>query len=94
LENHLNYYHAGGAGLDARLAYGLATFVNSTIADLYFRQFNGHTQVNATDLRSLPYPNHAMLLRLADETDEEASQAQIDAAVERIVFESPTVHSR
>jgi len=63
-ENHLNYYHDGGCGLSLDLARGLAAFLNSTLVDSYFRQFNGHTQVNATDLRSLPYPPRDTLERL------------------------------
>jgi adenine-specific DNA-methyltransferase len=55
-ENHLNYFHRNGKGLDITLARGLAAFLNSTLVDEYFRQFNGHTQVNATDLRSMKYP--------------------------------------
>ena len=43
------------------LAGGLAAFLNSTLVDVYFRQFNGHTQVNATDLRNLRYPTRAEL---------------------------------
>ena len=62
-ENHLNVYHAGGAGLPLKLAKGLALFLNSTMVDAYFRQFSGHTQVNATDLRMLRYPDrHALEL--------------------------------
>ena len=56
-ENHVNYFHMGGSGLDSDIAYGLAVYLNSTAVDRYFRQFNGHTQVNATDLRSLWYPD-------------------------------------
>jgi adenine-specific DNA-methyltransferase len=56
-ENHLNYFHRNGRGLPLQLARGLAAFLNSTVVDAYFRQFNGHTQVNATDLRSLKYPS-------------------------------------
>lgn len=55
-ENHLNYFHANGGGLSMAFAKGLWAFLNSTFVDLYLRQFNGHTQVNATDLRSLSYP--------------------------------------
>ncbi len=55
-ENHLNYYHRDGMPLSRDEARGMAAFLNSTQVDLYFRQFNGHTQVNATDLRSLRYP--------------------------------------
>ncbi|MEJ7713500.1 MAG: hypothetical protein WKF84_27565 [Pyrinomonadaceae bacterium] len=56
-ENHLNYFHERGKGLNRDLAQGLTAFLNSTLVDAYFRQFNGHTQVNATDLRSLKYPS-------------------------------------
>lgn len=57
LENHLNYFHQSGRGLNATLALGLATYLNSTLVDQYFRQFNGHTQVNAGDLSNLGYPS-------------------------------------
>jgi len=63
-ENHLNYFHKQGKGLTADLAKGLAVYLNSTIVDQYFRLFSGHTQVNATDLRKMPYPTHEQLLRL------------------------------
>ncbi len=65
-ENHLNVFHAGGAGLDPTLARGLAGFLNSTIVDTCFRQFNGHTQVNATDLRNMRYPALASLKELGE----------------------------
>ncbi|MGA7368270.1 MAG: hypothetical protein WBX01_04015 [Nitrososphaeraceae archaeon] len=39
------------------MAKGLAVFLSSTMVDLFFRQFNGHTQVNANDLQNLRYPN-------------------------------------
>jgi len=63
-ENHVNYFHRQGKGLPADLAKGLALYLNSTIVDQYFRLFSGHTQVNATDLRKMPYPTYDQLLRL------------------------------
>lgn len=60
-ENHLNYFHADGQGLERNLAAGLQAFLNSTLVDQYFRRFSGHTQVNATDLRTLPYPTRETL---------------------------------
>lgn len=60
-ENHLNYFHVAGSGIPKNLALGLAAYLNSTVLDNYFRQFNGHTQVNATDLRNLPYPERSKL---------------------------------
>ena len=88
-ENHLNVLHASGAGLDRALAAGLAAFLNSTFVDAVFRQWSGHTQVNATDLRSLRVPSAAALRRLSGEVRVGASQAAIDAAVDGVVGPTP-----
>jgi adenine-specific DNA-methyltransferase len=63
-ENHVNYIHADNEGLPRELATGLAVYLNSSLVDLYFRLFSGHTQVNATDLRSFPFPTRGELERL------------------------------
>ncbi|MDZ4771581.1 MAG: Eco57I restriction-modification methylase domain-containing protein [Planctomycetota bacterium] len=85
-ENHLNYFHAAGAGLPKALALGLAVFLNSTLVDRYFRQFNGHTQVNATDLRSLRYPSLADLRAMGKGlTRELGDQSRVDAILDRVL---------
>ncbi len=63
-ENHLNLFHHNKHGLPEALARGLAVFLNTTAVDESFRRFNGHTQVNATDLKLLKYPNREALIRL------------------------------
>jgi tRNA1(Val) A37 N6-methylase TrmN6 len=63
-ENHLNVFHDNRHGMTEDLARGLAAFLNSAVADNQFRQFSGHTQVNATDLRQLRYPNRENLIKL------------------------------
>lgn len=55
-ENHLNVFHRGGEGIEPELALGLAVYLNTSVVDSYVRQFSGHTQINATDLRLLRYP--------------------------------------
>lgn len=91
-ENHLNYYHRAGNGLPMAVARGLAAFLNSTSVDTYFRQFNGHTQVNATDLRSLRYPALDELLELGEHIgDDNPTQADIDWLIEGMLFGRPTV---
>lgn len=88
IENHLNYIHHSGHGLDANLARGLALYLNSTLLDRYFRLFSGHTQVNATDLYSLPLPTREQLETLGREAgDSVIGQQEIDNVVERIVFQ-------
>ncbi len=64
IENHLNVYHDAGHGLKPDLAYGLSAYLNSSFVDRYVRQFSGHTQINATDLRHLRYPSRDQLCAL------------------------------
>lgn len=81
-ENHLNYFHSSGHGLDRMLAIGLYAFLNSTVVDQYFRRFSGHTQVNATDLRALAYPDPETLQAMGRELKSlDLSQNEIDQLV-------------
>ena len=92
-ENHLNYFHNKGNGIPLKLAKGLAVFLNSTIVDTYFRQFSGHTQVNATDLKSLKYPNKASLEKLGDLINLSGwNQDNIDNLVKMEVFDGQEKH--
>ncbi|MEW6406598.1 MAG: BsuBI/PstI family type II restriction endonuclease, partial [Chloroflexota bacterium] len=83
-ENHLNVFHRDNSGLPIQLAKGLSIFLNSTLVDDYFRQFNGHTQVNATDLRMLKYPSKDVLYNLASYIGNDfPNQNDIDELLER-----------
>jgi len=83
-ENHLNYYHENGRGLPLALAKGLTAYLNSTLLDAYFRQFSGHTQVNASDLRGLPYPDRYSLTRIGESIgDTFPPQNEIDRLISR-----------
>ena len=83
-ENHVNYFHANGHGLDRTLAAGLFAFLNSTVVDQYFRRFSGHTQVNATDLRRLAYPDRDTLQAIGTEMKTfDLDQGEIDELVGR-----------
>jgi adenine-specific DNA-methyltransferase len=64
------------------LAKGLWAFLNSSPLDLYFRQFNGHTQVNATDLRNVRFPSAEQLRRIGHQILEESiGQEKIDQLI-------------
>ena len=85
-ENHTNFFHSDGRGLEPSLAKGIVAFLNSTLVDLYFRQFSGHTQVNATDLRNLGYPRRSQLEELGSLIrDESPSQEEIDGGLEEVL---------
>ncbi|MBL9176932.1 MAG: Eco57I restriction-modification methylase domain-containing protein [Verrucomicrobiaceae bacterium] len=83
-ENHLNYFHANGHGLERHVATGLYAFLNSTVVDQYFRRFSGHTQVNATDLRTLTYPDRDTLQAMGREmATPDLTQDEIDQLVSK-----------
>lgn len=85
-ENHLNIFHAKGAGLNRDLAVGLSLWLNSSLVDTFFRTFSGHTQVNATDLRSLRFPARQALEDLGKGHDMRLpDQDAIDALVEGLL---------
>ena len=86
LENHLNVFHGGRKGLPDTLAHGLTVYLNSTVVDEEFRRFNGHTQVNATDLRRMRYPDRASLIALGRWAmqRERHTQDDIDEQLERL----------
>ncbi len=80
-ENHLNLFHENKRGLPEALARGLAVFLNTTAVDENFRRFNGHTQVNATDLKLMKYPRRETLIELGEWAMQQGTltQEQIDA---------------
>ena len=87
-ENHLNFFHEGGSGLPRDLARGLALYLNSSLVDTHFRQFSGHTQVNAADLRNMPYPPRTQLEEAGRAVGSATlSQEETDRAVERYLIQ-------
>jgi adenine-specific DNA-methyltransferase len=57
VENHVNYIHRPRGSLSVYETLGIAAVLNTKIVDNFFRSLNGNTQVNATDIRNLPFPD-------------------------------------
>ena len=78
-ENHLNVFHEGKHGMPEAMARGLTLFLNTSAVDNCFRRFNGHTQVNATDLKMMKYPSRDVLIALGKSAkDTSSDQLEID----------------
>lgn len=85
-ENHVNFFHHNGGGLDRDIAWGLSLWLNSSLVDDYFRTFSGSTQVNAGDLRSLRYPSLPMLRWLGKNSPPTVSdQDEVDRMVDKML---------
>ncbi|WP_261639970.1 Eco57I restriction-modification methylase domain-containing protein [Erwinia mallotivora] len=85
-ENHMNLFHENKGGLPEALARGLTVFLNTTAVDEHFRRFNGHTQVNATDLRLMKYPSRDTLTELGEWAMQQGTLTQdlIDSKLETL----------
>ena len=55
-QNKINFI-TGMDGLSECVAYGLYVLFNSTIYDSYYRILNGSTQVNSTEVNTMPVPS-------------------------------------
>ncbi|MDJ0598987.1 MAG: N-6 DNA methylase [Crocosphaera sp.] len=82
-DNKLNVFHDSKQGFAKDVALGLYVYLNSTLLDKYYRLFGGHTQVNATDLRAIRYPDLKTLKLLGNKAHSaNLSQKQIDEILE------------
>lgn len=89
-DNKLNVIHINKSGLDYQLALGICVYLNCTLLDRFYRLFGGHTQVNATDLRSLHYPDVTSLRRIGNRAAKvELSQNLIDEIIETEIENMP-----
>jgi adenine-specific DNA-methyltransferase len=58
------------------------------VVDQYFRRFSGHTQVNATDLRKLAYPDRETLKAMGSELKQlDQPQEALDKLVEKYLHD-------
>ncbi len=64
LENHLNYIYRPQGELSIEEVYGLAALYNCKLFDIYFRTFNGNTQVSATEIKDMPLPEMYLIEKI------------------------------
>lgn len=83
VENHVNYVYHARRELSESETFGLAALFNSAFLDRYFRSLSGNTQVNATEIRAMPFPPLAVLAELGsrvkhiDTTDRNAVEQAV-----------------
>lgn len=88
-ENGLNVLHFKKQGISPEIAFGLYVYLNSSQVDKYFRIFNGHTQVNATDLRTMKFPSRQILEELGRwvlSFSDKIEQEEIDGKLEELLL--------
>ena len=56
-QNKINFIDSIDQEMSEATVYGLYVLFNSTLYDKYYRILNGSTQVNSTEINSMPIPN-------------------------------------
>lgn len=83
LENHINYVTHKDRELSEAEVHGLVALFNSALLDRYFRVLSGNTQVNATEIRTIPFPDLRTIARIGHRVASlnALDRSEIDAAV-------------
>ena len=63
-QNKINFVDGVLSDLSECVVYGLYVLLNSTIYDMYYRILNGSTQVNSTEVNSMPMPDLETIQRI------------------------------
>jgi adenine-specific DNA-methyltransferase len=85
LENHLNYVYRADGELSQQEALGLTAIFNSAIIDCYFRVISGNTQVNAAEIRGLPFPDIKTIREIGIAVEHNRTSSQIERTVGKAI---------
>jgi adenine-specific DNA-methyltransferase len=83
-ENHLNVIFRKKGTLSIFETIGLSALLNSAIIDRYFRIVNGNTQVNAAELRIMPFPPLEVIINIGEKIQK--TQADTQEKIDGIIF--------
>lgn len=86
-QNKVNFIEGIKDDISDELLYGLYVLFNSTLYDLYYRILNGSTQVNSTEVNSIPVPPLLKIKQLGEKLIKESnlSVTTCDKILEEII---------
>ena len=76
IENHVNYVYHAERELTPDEVFGIAALFNSSLIDRYFRTISGNTQVNATEIRAMNFPDLKALARIGKQVKGNTADAE------------------
>ncbi len=88
-QNKINYVdRIDGEEMNINTTYGVYALLNSTMFDMYYRILNGSTQVNSTEINSIPVPPMNMIDCIGDRLREsgDLSTGNCDRIVMEVAY--------
>lgn len=87
-QNKINFI-GGLKDLSECIVYGLYVLFNSTLYDCYYRILNGSTQVNSTEINSMPVPPLEIIERMGKEMikSRDMTEASCDKILRSFIYE-------
>lgn len=92
IENHVNYLYRKQGRMTTDEAVGIAALLSTSIMDEYFRCLNGNTQVNASDLRVLPFPSLEVVRQVGRRVN--AEQPGVGLSLDTVVADALGISNR
>lgn len=85
-QNKINYVdRVDGEEMDIDTTYGVYALLNSTLFDMYYRILNGSTQVNSTEINSIPVPPMNIIDRIGNRLRDSGDLSTVNC--DRIIME-------
>lgn len=88
-QNKINYVdYTDGTGMDLPTTFGVYVLLNSTLFDMYYRVLNGSTQVNSTEVNSIPVPPLEIIVKMGERLLEsgDLSTSSCDSIMEDMAY--------
>ena len=89
-QNKINYIdRIDGLEMSLDTTYGVFALFNSTLFDMYYRILNGSTQVNSTEINSIPVPPIKLINKMGNQLREskDLSTDNCDRIVMEMAYE-------
>ncbi len=88
-QNKINFVdRADGSEMDRKTTYGVYALLNSTLFDMYYRILNGSTQVNSTEMNSMPFPPADIISKIGEEmlSSRDLSTVNCDRIINEVAY--------
>ncbi len=81
IENHVNYIYKINGKLSEDEAYGIAALLNSKLYNKYFQMINGSTQVNASEIDTIPFTSLEKISNIGSLVRKENDENKIEKII-------------